>query len=172
MRVEDHDLLPRLGIDAQLAAPGDRVARGAREPLGFVEPLRLARRDHEQRVRHRRADPEEGFEHRILFALERARGDDHRAIGAHAEVAEHAVAAAIGRAESAVGRAVRVGELERVELQRAGDRHALARGAEVDDAARRLVALHAEPIDVLQDAAEERADEPVARDTTGPRCGR
>ena len=40
---------------------------------------------------------------------------------------------------------------------------ALAVGADVDDAPGRLVALHAEPVDVAEHAAEERPRQAVAR---------
>ena len=53
--------------------------------------------------------------------------------------------------------------LERIELQAAGDRHARGIGAEIDQPARRFLALHAEAIDVGEHAPEERPDQPVAR---------
>ena len=63
------------------------------------------------------------------------------------------------------GRPCAVGgrDLERIELQAAGHRHARGIGAEIDQPARRFLALHAEPIDVGEHAPEERADEPVTR---------
>ena len=80
-RVEDDDVVARLGIDAQLAAARDVPAGAAGQPLDVVEPLGLARRDDEQRVGHRRANALEGLEHGLLFALERAGGDDDRTVG-------------------------------------------------------------------------------------------
>ena len=52
---------------------------------------------------------------------------------------------------------------ERIELEAAGDGHARGIGAEVDEPARRFLALHAEPIDVREDATKEGPDHPVAR---------
>ena len=54
-------------------------------------------------------------------------------------------------------------QLERVELQAAGHGHARRVRAEILQPMRRLLALHAEAIDVGQHAAEERADQLVAR---------
>ena len=82
--------LAGLGIDAQLAAARDVLARRAGQPHRVVEPLGLARRQHEQRCRQRGADAQEGFEDGRLFALQGARGNDHRAARADPEVAEHA----------------------------------------------------------------------------------
>src|SRR5205814_8184617 len=58
------------------------------------------------------------------------------------------------------GRAWRV---ERIELEAARDRDPGGVGAELDQAVRRFLALHAEAIDVPEHAAEERADHPIAR---------
>ena len=54
-------------------------------------------------------------------------------------------------------------QLERIELEAAGHRHAARIGAEIDQAARRFLALHAEAIDVGEHALEKGADQPVAR---------
>jgi hypothetical protein len=145
----------RLGIHAQLAAPRDVPAGLPRQPLDLVELRRLARRDDQQRLRHRRADALEGFEDRAFLSLPRAGGNHDGAIGSDAEIAKDAVSPAVA------GR--RSGELERVELEGPGDADALAVGADVDDAPGGLVALHAEAIDVAQHAAEERPRQAVAR---------
>ena len=83
MRVEDDDLAARgsASTRSSLRRATVQPAR-AREALHVVEPLRLARRDDQQRVGHRGADALERFEHRVLFALQRAGGDHDRAIGA------------------------------------------------------------------------------------------
>ena len=94
-------------------------------------------------------------QHRRLLAAHRAAGDDHRAVRRHAEEPQHALA------RLAVRRRRR--QLERIELQAAGDRDARRIGAEIDQPPRRLLALHAEAIDVGEHAAEERPDQPVAR---------
>ena len=86
----------------------------------------------------------------------RARGDDHGPVAAHPEIAEHAVAAAVGGGRDA-------GHVQRVELQAAGHDHLVGIGADLDDPARRLLALHAEAVDVRQHAAEERPRQAVAR---------
>ena len=91
--VENDDVVARLGVHAQLAAAGDVPAGPAREPLDLVEPLGLARRDDEQRLRHRGADALEGLEHGVFLAFQRAGRDDDGAIGRDPEVAQHAVAA-------------------------------------------------------------------------------
>ena len=105
----------------------------------------------------------ERLEHRLLFALERAGGDDDRADRADAEIAD-STRWCTSRSRR-IGARARVGaaEVERVELQPAGDDDAVAIGAHLDDAARRLLALHAEAIDVGEHAAEERPRQPVAR---------
>ena len=106
---------------AQLACGGRRVSPPRAPALGLGEALGLARRDDEQRVRHARADALERREHRRLFALQRAGRDEHRPVAGDPEVAEHAVRRA------AVGRRRRPPrELERVELQAAGDDDPLA----------------------------------------------
>ena len=58
-------------------------------------------------------------------------------------------------------------QLERIELQAAGDRDVRRVGAEVDQTPRRFLALHAEPIDVAEHAAEKRAHQAVARVRAG-----
>ena len=153
----------RLGVDAQLACGGRRVsrrARASRSASSNRSGLRGAMTSSAFGIDARIA--EEGFEHRLLFALERAGGDDHRAVGADAEIAQHAVAAAIGRADRRrTGR--RSGNSSESNFRRPVTDTRSRGGADVDDPARRLVALHAEAIDVREHAAEERADEPVAR---------
>ena len=63
-------------------------------------------------------------------------------------------------ARTAVGRGR---HLERIELERAGHADALAGGAHLDHAARGLLALHAEAIDVVEHAPEKESREPVTR---------
>jgi hypothetical protein len=130
-------------------------ARPPGETVRLVEALGLARGDHQQRAFPRRADPPERLEHRLLFPLERRGGDDHGPIGRHAEVAEDPVRAA------AAGRLV--GHVERVELQRPGHGHTRAVGAELDDAPRRFLVLHAEAVDVGEHPPDKDAREPVPR---------
>jgi hypothetical protein len=58
---------------------------------------------------------------------------------------------------------VRDRRIERIELEAPGHRDARRVGAELHDPPRRFFALHAEPVDVGEDAPEERADETVSR---------
>ena len=94
--VEHDDVLARLGVDRQIAAARGLPSGAPRELLHLGEALGLARRDDQQRVGDARADALERLEDRRLFTLERAGGDDHRAIVGDAEIAEHAVAPAVG----------------------------------------------------------------------------
>jgi hypothetical protein len=124
----------------------------------------LTRREHRQRAGHRRLDAGEGVKHGGLFAAQRAAGDDHRAVRRELEEAQDALARPAVRG--------RRGQLERVELQAAGDRHPGRVGAEIGQPPRRFLALDAEPIDVGEDAADEGTDQPVARVGALARCGR
>src|SRR5262249_28066745 len=84
----------------------------------------------------------------------RAAGDDDGSTRREAKEAEDALARLPVPA--------RRRKLERVELQAAGDADARGVGAELDDPARRLLGLHAEPIHVGEDAAEKVPYHPVA----------
>ena len=106
-------------------------------------------------LRPRRSHAAERGERGGVFSAQRAGGNHHRALLGHAEEAQHAIAALSVRTDA--------GPVERIELQAAGDDDLLARGAEIDDAARGFFALHAEAIDVGQHAAEQRAHEAIAR---------
>ena len=87
--------------------------------------------------------------------LERAAGHEHRPIRRHAEEAKHALAAAAGRAGS---RSSASNFRLPVTVMRAGSApSSISRRA-------RLLALHAERVDVGEHAPEERADQPVARE--------
>ena len=96
----------------------------------------------------------EGLERRLVLAPQRAGGNHHRAARRQAEVAQHAIPALAVRADA--------GPVQRIELEAAGDDDTRGIGAERDDPPGRLLALHAEPLDVVEDAAEEAADEGVA----------
>ncbi len=97
------------------------------------------------RAPHRR----ERREHGGLFALQRAGGDEHRPRSGGMRK---------NRSTRPAPRpAATRRRLERLELQAAGDGDARRVGADVDDAPRRLVALHAEAIDVGEHAPEEPA---------------
>ena len=141
------------------ASIGSSVRRDRREPLLAAQPLHfgealgMARGNHEQRIAASRPQPVERAHHRLFLTLERAAGDEHRAIRRHAEEAQHPLAAAARRRD----------HFERVELQAAGDRDARRIGAKRHQAPRGLVALDAEAVDVGEDAAEERTDQPVPR---------
>ena len=103
----------------------------------------------EQRVlpARRRAQPVERADHRLLLAAQRAAGDEHRPV----------------RATMRKKRSTRSGprpaygrRSERVELEAAGDDDPRRVGAERRQPPRRLLALHAEAVDVGEHAAEER----------------
>ena len=49
-RVEHHDVGARLGVDRQLRSPRRDEPGLAREPLDFGEPLRMTRRENQQRM--------------------------------------------------------------------------------------------------------------------------
>jgi len=95
-----------------------------------------------------------GLERRLVLAAQRAGGDHHRPAGLDPEVAQHAVAALPVRADAR--------PIQRIELQAAGDDDPGRIGPERDDPPGRLLALHAEAVDVVEDAAEEAADQRVA----------
>ena len=104
------------------------------------------------------------FQHGRLLAAHRAAGHEHHPVRRQAEEAEHALPRLAVRDD---GR-----HLERIELQAAGDGDLRLVGAELDDPPRRLVALHAEAIDVGEHAPEERPDRAGSADTSATRCGR
>ena len=106
-------------------------------------------------MRLRRLDLRKGAQHRRFLAAHRAAGDHDRPVGGNAEESQHALARLAVRR----GR----GQLERIELEAAGDADARLVRAEIDDALRRLFALHAEAIDVGEHAAEQRPHELIPR---------
>ena len=162
--VEDHDVDARLGVDGELGAAGDAPARLLRQPLDLVEAFGLARRDDQQRVAPGRADPLERLEDRLLFAFQGRGGDHDRPIRRDPEVAQHPVAAAIGHRRPGISSESNFSEPVTDD--------AVAIGADLDDPPRRLLALHAEAIDVRQHAPEEAARQAVARERAQPRSGR
>ena len=97
-----------------------------------------------------------GGQHGRVLAAQRARGNHDDTPLGDVEVAQDAIAGA-GR------RTCRRRPLQRVELQTAGDDDPRRHGADVDDAAGRFFALHAEAVDVGEHTAEEAARQPVAR---------
>ena len=92
-----------------------------------------------------------------LFALHRAAGDEHRPRRRNAEVAQHAIARR-APASAVDGSSSESNFRLPVTTTRAGI------GAELDEAARRLFALHAEAVDVGEHAPHHRPDQPVARE--------
>jgi hypothetical protein len=115
----------------------------------------VARRDDQQGVRPARLDAAERLERRLVLAPQRAGGNDDRASGRHAKIAQHAIPALAVRADA--------GPVQRIELEAAGDDDPGRIGAERDDPPGRLLALHAEALDVVEDAAEEAADQASGR---------
>ena len=93
--VEDDDVVARFGIDAELGPARDVPSGAAHQPFDIVEALGLPWRDDEERLGHRRANALERLEDVLLFALERAGGDDDRASRADAEIAQHTGRAAL-----------------------------------------------------------------------------
>ena len=121
----------------------------------------MARRQDQQRARRRvgLARAVERAEHRRLLALHRAAGDEHRPVRRHAEEAQHALARP-RPCDDGVGSSSESNFRLPVTVMRAGSApRSIRRRAD-------LLALHAEAIDVGEHAAEERPDQPVARDTT------
>ena len=157
-RVEHDRIGARLGVDRQRRAADGGEPFMTAQPLDFAEALRMPRRQDEQRVAARRAHAAERADDRLFLPLERAAGHEHRPVRRDAEEAEHAVAPA-SRAERRRGH-----RIERVELQAAGDGDARRIGAELDEPPPRLLALHAERVDVGEHAPEERAHQPVPRE--------
>ena len=153
-RVEHDDVGPRLRVDRQLRTPYRDESGVAGEAFDLAEALGLPRRQHRQRARQLLPDPRERAEHGGFLAAHRAAGDDDGAIRGEPEEPQHALA------RLAVGRRGR--QFQRVELQTACDRHVRGIRAELDETARRFLALDAEAIDIGQHPAEERADHPVA----------
>ena len=126
-RVEHDDVGARLGVDRQLRSPR-RSRNPASRARRSTSPNRSGWRGAriEQRAGRRRLDARERAQHGRLLAVHRAAGDDHRPVRRDAEEPQHALA------RLAVRDAAR--QLERIELQAAGDRHARRIGAEIDRA--------------------------------------
>ena len=158
-RIEHDDVGARLGVDRELGSSRRDVPGLARDPLHLGEPFRLTRRQDHEHVRLRVLDPLERLQHGRLFAPHGAAGDDDGPARRDPEEPQQALARFAVRA----ARAGRRRRLERIELQAAGHGHPRRVRAEIDQTAGRLLALHAEAIDVGQHAAEERANQAVAR---------
>jgi hypothetical protein len=125
------------------------------QAFDLAETLRVARGNDCEGPRGCSLHPRKRVENRRLLAPHRAARDEDHPVGCRPEEPEHALA----------GLAVNGGRrhFERIKLQAARHRHATLLGAEIDQAARRFLALHAETIDVGQHAAEERSNQPIAR---------
>src|SRR4029450_13983743 len=95
--IENDDVVPRLGVDPQLAAARDVPAATARDTLGLVEALGFPRRNDQECVAHRRADALKGLEDRLFLTLERGGGNHDGTIGRDTEVAKDAISSAVGR---------------------------------------------------------------------------
>ena len=106
--VENDHIVARVGIDAQFGSSCHVPPGAPREFLHVVEPLRLSRRNDQQRIGHRGANALKRFEHRLFLAADGTGRDQNGTIRGDAKVAEDPVTAAIDRG--------RPGNLERVEL--------------------------------------------------------
>src|SRR5690606_41542354 len=102
-------------------------------------------RENSQLAELETSDRRGGSQYGRLLALDRAGGDEHRTIGGDAKITKDT-------ADAAAGRRWRV---ECIELQVAGDNHARRIRPDVDNPPRRFVALHREPIDVVEHAPEQ-----------------
>ncbi len=154
--VEDDDVGARLGVDRQVAAPRRAEALLLAQLHHLGEALRVARRDQQQGRGQRRLDATEDPQDHRFLALHGAAGDQHRPGRREAEIAQDAFARPRRRGGSA--------RLQRVELEAAGDDDAIGGGADLDEAADRLLRLHAESVDVSEHVPEEAARQPVARE--------
>src|SRR5947207_6874572 len=151
-RVEHDRVGARLRVDRELRPPERHESFRAAEAFDLVEPFGMAGGDDQQRVGTRGPDTIERANDRLLFAFRRTARDDHRTARRDPEEPEHALAAAARRWR----------RFERIELQTAGDGDPRRIGAELDQPARRLVALYAETIDVAEDSLDEGADHSIA----------
>ena len=148
-RVEHDDVGARLGVDGQLGSRRTATALAPRDVLDLGEPVRAdaARRSAaptaSRSLIRRNARSTGSSSPRIVLPATITRRS-----WATPEEAQHAIARR-GPAASVGG-----GQRGRVELQAAGDGHPRRLGADLHDATRRLVALHAEAIDVGEHAAE------------------
>ncbi len=170
-RIDDIDA--RFGIDGEVGTAGHFPALRARQLFGFAESFGISGRQHQQGVGRGGPHLPKCPQYLGFFALHRAAGDDHRARRGHAEIAQHAIArprlhpTAHRPRGGGPGLERRRRQLQRIELQAAGDHHPGGIRAQVDETPRRLFTLHQEAIDVIHHAAHHRADHPVARE--GPR---
>ena len=117
--------------------------------------LEVARCEDEQRVRLHRAHSPERRQHRALFTFHRAAGDDHRPCGRNAEETQDAL--------TRPGLNGRSRQVQRIELEAAGDGDAPRIRTQIDESPRRFFALDAEAVDVVQHRLHEGAYQPVAR---------
>ena len=156
MRVEHDDVGARLGVDRQLRPPRGDEPGVARQPLDFGEALGLPGRQDRERAGQRRLDPRERAQDtpppRLASCCRRRRRSGWATGGRTAGRAR-----AASRATSAVGSSSESNFRLPVTVTRAGS------APSVDQPARRLLALHAEAIDVGEHAAEKRPHEAVAR---------
>src|SRR5262245_57042568 len=154
-RVKNHRVDLRLTVDWEIAATRCREAFALAEAFSFAEPLGMARGEDQQRIAscRRHAKPVERANHGVLFAFRRASRDEHRTPGRHAEESKHTLATAAWR-----GR-----RIERIEFQAAGHGDTSRVGAKPREAARHLLALHAELVDIGEDPLDEGKDDSIMR---------
>src|SRR5262249_27149322 len=130
-RVEHDDVGARFRVDWKLGSPRGHEPGVASQMLDLAEAFRLPRRKDRQGARHRRLAACEGAKDGRLLAARGAAGDDDDTMARDAEEPEHAIA----RLAVSDGRR----EIERIELQAPGDRHAGRVGPEIDEASRRFL---------------------------------
>ena len=138
-------------------AGSSALRRRQRKPAASISPgtcgeaLGVSRRHQQPRLRHALADAVEGREHQLLLAVHRAARHPQRAPGA----------AGVHEPHQALGRPAR---LDRVELEVAGDPHALGGRRHRADPLGVRLALHQEQVDLGEHRGEQAAHAPVARE--------
>ena len=158
MRVEHDDVGARLGVDRQLHSgarvlnPSCTAQLARRRPRARcgAAPESAARSGTDVRTRRN------ACEHRRFLAFHRAAGDDDRT-----RSQECGSSAARDRARATEASACDRSSESNFRLPVTVTRPGLA--PEIDEAARRLFALHAEAVDVVEHAPHEPAHQAIAR---------
>ena len=143
-RVQNHRVDSRLRVDREIAAALGRQTFALAQALDVAKPLGMTRGENEQRVvaQLRRPDSIEGTDDRLFLSLRGAAGHEHEPPRRDPEEAQNPFASAAGGCRG----------IECVELEAAGHGDTTRIGAELAQPARRLLALHAEAIDVAEDS--------------------
>ncbi len=150
--IEQHHLLVAPASRLEPGAPHAAQIRCGHERRHQVEPLGVARSDEQGGVRHAFQHAAKSREDQLLFSHRGAARDDQRPLRTR------------DPPEAALQRFRRRRRLGRVELQIARDLHARARPTERADAFGMGLCLHQEEVDFAEHAADEAAQQPIARE--------